>query len=262
MAIGIAVKAEQRANHGTSQARRMRHTGVLPGVVYGDGKPGLNIQMDRHQFEKTMGSHLSEHPILDLDVTGVSPKKVLLQEVQYHPVTGQVIHVDFHEVSMTKKLKVAMAIRLVGEPHGVVQQGGVLEHLLRTVTIECLPGDILEHVDVDVSAMAIGDTLNVGDIKLDAAKYRVISDTHIAVAGVTAPREEEAAAATTAATAAEPEVLREKKDLEGEGAEAGAKKEAGGKDGAKKEAPAAKDAAAKGAPKAAAPKAAGKEAKK
>ena len=258
MAKGIEVKAEQRAANGTSGSRRLRRGGVVPGVVYGDGKPGLSIQFDRHTFEKTMGRHLDEHPILDLEVAGVGPKKVLLQDVQYHPITGLVIHVDFHEVSMTKKLRIEMPIRLVGEPHGVTQQGGVLEHLLRVVMIECLPTDILEHVDVDVTGLSIGQSLNVRNIVLDPAKYRVVSDGAIAVAAVTAPREEEVVAAPTAATTAEPEVLREKKDVEGEGAEAGAKKDgAPAKDGAKKEAaPAAKDA------KAPAAKAGGKEAKK
>ncbi len=259
MARVLAVKAEQRSGSGTSVARRLRRSGAVPAVVYGDGKPGLSIQLDRHQFVKTMGAHLDEHPILDLEVTGVAPKKVLLQAVQYHPITGAVIHVDFHEVSMTKKLRVEMPIRLVGEPTGVSQQGGVLEHILRVVMIECLPGDILEHIDVDVSALSIGQNLNVGSIKLDPAKYRVVTDATLAVAAVKAPREEEAAATPEAAAgAAEPEVLREKKDVEGEAAEAG-------KDGAKKEAPAAKDAkaapAAKDAAKPAA-KPAGKEAKK
>jgi large subunit ribosomal protein L25 len=168
MAKGIAVSAEQRSANGTTGSRRLRRSGVVPAVVYGDGKPGLSIQLDRHQFEKTMGRHLDEHPILDLDVKGVGAKKVLLQDVQYHPLSGLVIHVDFHEVSMTKKLRVEMAIRLVGEAHGVTQQGGVLEHLLRVVMIECLPTDILEHVDVDVSGLSIGQSLNVRNIVLDS----------------------------------------------------------------------------------------------
>lgn len=257
MAKGIAVSAEQRTANGTTGSRRLRRSGVVPAVVYGDGKPGLSIQVDRHQFEKTMGRHLDEHPILDLDVKGLGAKKVLLQDVQYHPISGLVIHVDFHEVSMTKKLRIEMPIRLVGEPTGVTQQGGVLEHLLRVVMIECLPTDILEHVDVDVSGLSIGQSLNVRNIVLDPAKYRIVSDGAIAVAAVKAPREEEVAA-TPAATTAEPEVLREKKDAEGEGAEAGKDgKPAAGKDA---KAPAAKDAAKKDAAPAAKP--AGKEAKK
>jgi large subunit ribosomal protein L25 len=99
-------------------------------------------------------------------------KKVLLQEVQHHPVTGRILHADFQEISMTEKLRVEIPVRLSGEPAGVTQQGGVLEHILRAIEVECLPGDIVEQFDVDVSALQIGDRLSVSDIKVDAARLR------------------------------------------------------------------------------------------
>lgn len=242
MAKAIAVNAEKRAGKGTSVSRSLRRSGHVPGVVYGDGKAGLNIQLNSHEFSRALGAHLDEHVLVDLNVAQVGEKKVLLQDVQHHPVTGDVIHVDFHEISMTKKLRVEVPVKLVGDPVGVTQQGGVLEYLVRQLMVECLPLDIPDHVDVDVSALTVGQSLSVADLKLEGAKFRIVSDAGIAVAAVTAPREEEAAAAPAAGTA-EPEVLREKK-VEGEEAAAagkdGAKKEGAAKEGAK---PAAKDAA-------------------
>ena len=252
MAKAMTVKAEPRAAGGTSVARRLRRSGVLPGVVYGEGKTGVNIQFNSHEFTKSLGHHAGEHQIMDLEIAGQGSKKVLLQEIQHHPITGAIIHVDFHEVSMTKKLRLEVSIRLVGEPHGVTQQGGVLEHLLRQIQVECLPADIPEHIDVDVSALSIGDSLKVGDIKTDEAKVKILSSKDLPIAAVSAPREEEVAAtpdAAAAAATAEPEVLREKKPEEGEAAEGAAKDaKAGGKDakpaaGAKEGAP-AKDAKA------------------
>jgi large subunit ribosomal protein L25 len=267
MAKGMTVKAEPRTIGGTSGVRRLRREGLLPGVVYGSGKPGINIQLNEHAFEKALGHRGSEHAIMDLDIEGQGAKKVLLQEIQHHPVTGQIIHVDFHEISMTKKLRVEVALKLMGEPAGVSQQGGVLEFLLRQVEVECLPTDIPESIELDVSKMMIGDTLKVSDIKLDPAKYALISSKELAVAAVSAPREEEAAPTpevAEAAAAAEPEVLREKKPEEGEEAEGAAKE--GGKPGAKESAkPAGKESPAKDAakaPKEGAKPAGGKESKK
>ena len=268
MAKAMKVAAEPREVGGTSQSRRLRRGGTLPGVVYGEGAAGLKIQVNEHNFNKAMKSHESEHLIMDLDIAGQGSKKVLLQEVQHHPVSGKIIHIDFHEISMTKKLRIEIPIKLVGEPVGVSQMGGVMEYLIRSVQIECLPTDIMEHIDVDVTKLNIGDRLTVGDIALDKAKFTIITNKDIAIAAVTAPREEEVEAEPTAAEgAAEPEVLREKKDEGEAGAAAEGGKEAGkeGKGAAptkesKGKAPAAE---AKGAPaaKGGAPAAGGKEKK-
>ncbi|MFH0908805.1 MAG: 50S ribosomal protein L25 [bacterium] len=255
MANAMKVAAEPREVGGTSHVRRLRRGGVLPGVVYSEGAEGLKIQVNEHIFNKALKTHHSEHLIMDLDITGQATRKVLLQEVQHHPISGKIIHVDFHEISMTKKLRLEIPIKLVGEPVGVTQQGGVIEYLIRAVQVECLPSDIVEHIDVDVTKLDIGDRLTVGDIALDMAKYSILTNKDIAIAAVTAPREEEVVAEPeVVAGAGEPEVLREKKE-EGEEAPAEGGKEAKGasaKDGkgappakeSKGAAPAAKDAKA------------------
>jgi large subunit ribosomal protein L25 len=224
MATAIKVTAEARASKGSSAGRVLRRTGKFPGVVYGVGKAPMNVQLDEKAFKKAMHSHASEHVMMDLEITGVETKKVLLQEVQHHPITRQILHADFHEISLTEKLRIEIPVHLVGDPVGVTQAGGTLEHLLRSIEVECLPTDIVEAFDVDVSGLGIGDSLSAGDVKLDPAKFTLISDASLAIAAVTAPRAEETAApAAAVATAAEPEVIKEKKE-EGEAAE-GAKKD-------------------------------------
>jgi len=255
MAKAVKVVAEVRSTAGSSQGRRLRRGGQFPGVVYGVGKQPQNVQLDEKAFHKALSAHASEHLLMDLEITGGETKKVLLQEVQHHPISGRVIHADFHEVSMTQKLRVKIPVRLVNEPVGVVTDGGVLEYLVREVEVECLPGDIVEGFDVDVSAMKIGDTLLAGGVAMDKAKYTLITNPDLALVAVSAPREEEVVAAPDAAAAtAEPEVIKEKKEEGEEGAAA----EAGGKDA--KPAAGAKDAKP-AAGKDAKPAAGGKEAK-
>jgi large subunit ribosomal protein L25 len=259
MAKALKVEAQPREMGGSSQSRRLRRGGALPGIVYGEGKEGLRIQLDEHTFTKALKNHEGEHLLMDLDVAGQGTKKVLLQEIQHNHLTGKIIHVDFHEIALNKKLRVKVPLRLMGEPVGVTQQGGVLEYLVREIEIECLPTDIPEHLDVDVSGLSISQRITAGDIKSTDGKFTVTTSKDIAVAAVTAPREEEAAAtpeAAAAAGAAEPEVLREKKE---EGEEGAADGKAGAKDA--KAAP-AKDAKAPAGKEAAKPAAGGKEAKK
>ncbi|HMO50895.1 MAG TPA: 50S ribosomal protein L25 [Kiritimatiellia bacterium] len=213
MAQSVKVNALPRAEKGSSISRRLRRSGFFPGVVYGAGKSNQMVQVNEHEFRKSLHGHSSEHVLLDLDIQGQSPIKVLLQEVQHNSLTGQITHADFHEVSMTEKLRVEVRVELVGIPVGVTQGGGVLEHLLREVEIECLPGDLMEEIKVDVSGLGVGDNLTVADIQLDASKYEIITHGELPVAMVASPTVEEEKPAEGAATA-EPEVIKEKKPAE------------------------------------------------
>ena len=236
--------AKTRAEKGSASAGRLRRTGWFPAVVYGEGRPGLDIQLNEHDFVVMLRTHRSENMIVDLTVEGRDkPVKVMLKAMQHHPLTGRIIHVDFYEVSMTRKIEIEVPVKLVGVPTGVANEGGILEHVLRTLDVLCLPGDMVEEFELDVADLHIGKTLRVRDVKVDAAKFKVLSDPDQVVAAVAAPRteeEEKAATETDAATAAAgPEVLTEKKDEEGEAGE-GKEAKGAGKDG---KAPAAKDAA-------------------
>ncbi len=229
MAQSVKISAAQRAAKGTSASRQLRRTGWFPGIVYGTGKSNQMVQVNEREFRKSLHGHSSEHVLLDLAIEGRDPIKVLLQEVQHNALTGAITHADFHEISMTEKIRVEIQIHLTGLPVGVSQSGGVLEHLLREVEVECLPGDLMESINVDVSALAVGQNLTVGDIKLDAAKYHIITDANLAVAMVAAPIAEEEKPAEGAAAATEPEVIKEKKPEADEKAAAGDKKPAADK---------------------------------
>jgi len=219
MAGTIRLEAKTREAAGTTAVRRLRRTGALPGVVYSDKGATVNVQMDRHGFQQMLRHHRSESLILDLVVDGGEVRKVLLKEVQHDPITNSVVHVDLQEVSMTKKMRVSIAIDLFGDPVGVTQGGGILETLSRSIEVECLPTDLVESFRIDVSALNVGDSLHVSDMKLDA-KFHIITDPSIAIAGVVAPKmEEEVAPVEPGAEAAEPEVIGAKKEEGEEAAE-------------------------------------------
>lgn len=218
----IIVQAEPRGKSGSSAVRRLRREGWIPAVVYGEGKAAVTVQVREHDFQKKLGRHSGENLILDLAIRDAGTLKVLLKDVQHNPLTSRMSHVDFYEVNMTRKVRVDIPITLRGDPVGVTQNGGILDHLLRVVEVECLPGDLIEEIVVDVAALDVGKHLNVRDIQLDAAKFTILTAPEIAIAAVSLPRAEEEVATTEAAAvegaaAGEPEVLTAKKE-EGEGA--------------------------------------------
>lgn len=227
MAGETKVVAQTRTVTGTAEARRMRHAGRLPAIVYGGENPPHNIEINQHNFELLLKHHRSESMILDLEVDGKKSIKVFLKEVQHDPVTDRVQHIDFIEVSMTKVMRVNVPTKLVGEPMGVSQNGGILEHLLREVTVECLPADLVEEIEVDVAALEIGDIIQARDLKT-GEKMKLVTDPGIAIASVAAPRLEEAPAEEEEGEeGAEPGVVGE------EGAEGDGDKDEGSADAKK-----------------------------
>lgn len=201
-----------RDQKGSANARRMRRAGLIPGVIYSDGGSAREVSLPQHEFKMMLHHHAGEQMMVSIELDG-KDESVLLKDVQHAPMSDTILHVDFQEVSLTKKLKVQIALELIGEAEGVKTQGGVLDHTLYSVEVECLPGDILEKIEVDVSALNLGDVLTVNEIKLDASKYEILMDGDLAVASVLAPRvavdseDEEGEEG-----AAEPEVITEKKE--------------------------------------------------
>ncbi len=215
------LSAKVRTAKGSAASGRLRRTGQFPAVIYGEGRPGLDIQLNEHDFVMMLRSHRSENMILDLAVEGQDkPIKVMLKALQHHPITGRVIHVDFYEVSMTRAIQIEVPVKLMGIPFGVSNQGGMLEHVLRTLTLECLPGDAIEELELDVSELHVGQTLRVSDVAVDASTFKVLDEPDQTVVAVAAPRLEVEPVAATAEGEAEPEVLSAKKEEEGEKAEA------------------------------------------
>ena len=217
----LELTIKRRSTVGKRPVRRLRGEGVVPGVVYGRGMEPVSIVMDHKALVKVLRSKAGEHALvrLKLDDAASWEKPALVKSVQHHPVDGHVLHVDFHTIALTERIKVKVPIVFKGESVGVKQEGGILEHFLRDVEVECLPADIPMNVEFDVSAMKIGDTIHVRDLT-PPSYTKITSDLEGAVASVQKTKEEKPEEEAAAVT--EPEVLREKKEEApvGEGAKA------------------------------------------
>jgi large subunit ribosomal protein L25 len=218
-AHALQLTVQRRVPFGTRPVRRLRAGGVVPGVVYGRGMEPLSIVVNRRELVRLLHSKSGEHALVRLKLDGAASweKPVLVQAVQHHPVDGHVLHVDFHAVALTDRLKIKVPVVLRGEPVGVKQEGGILEHFLREIEIECLPTEIPSGVEFDVSALTIGQTVHVRDLT-PPPNTKITTDPDGAIASVQKPKEEKPEEA--AAEVTEPEVLREKKEEEAPAGEA------------------------------------------
>ncbi len=178
----IKLKAELRVADGSNAAGRLRRTGMIPAAVNRIGGDTTLVKFDAHTFEGMLRHHTSEHFIVTLDLDG-EEIPTLMREVQHNVMTGDTIHVDFGEVSLTEKIHVTIPVVLVGDPVGVRVGGGVLEHLVREVEVACLPKDVVEKFEVDTSELEIGHALYVRDLNLSDA-YTVYTSLDQAVATV------------------------------------------------------------------------------
>ena len=213
----IRIKAEPRTEQGTGAVRRLRRTGMIPGSVMKMKKGGTElIKLPAHDFMMAMRGRTSKQLLVTLDMNGTEVP-ALMREMQNDVLAGTPIHVDFSEVSLTEKVRVTVPVILVGEPTGVKLGGGVLEQVLRTIDVDCLPADIAEKFEVDVSALGLDQTMFVRDLQL-GDKYTVVTRGEYALAVVKAPDDAPGAAAGEGKA---PEVIKKGK----EEAAAGAKKE-------------------------------------
>jgi len=227
------IEAVERTNRGKNEARRLRVEGKIPAVVYGGKDGGRAIAVDPKILSRILRTELGANTLIQLKLDGTDAR-VLVKEYQYDPVTHQLLHADFYRVAMDKVLRVTVTVVPRGEPKGVKQQGGVLDIVHRQIELECLPADIPEHIEIDVSEMMVGQSVRVRDVATDA-KWKAVSDPDMMLLHVIIPKVEEApatpdaAAAAASAAPAEPEVIKKgKKDEEGEegaAAAAPAKKE-------------------------------------
>ena len=219
----IKIKAEARAEQGTGAVRRLRRAGMIPGSVMKMKKGGTElIKLPKHDFMMAMRGRTGKQLLVTLDMNGTEVP-ALLREMQNDVLAGTPIHVDFSEVSLSEKVRVTIPLYLVGEARGVKLGGGVLEQVLRTIDIECLPTDIPEKFDLDVTALDVDQSMFVRDLKL-GDKFTVVTRGELAVAVVKAPDDAPAGGAAAAAgeEAKAPEVIKKGKE---EAAAADAKKE-------------------------------------
>jgi large subunit ribosomal protein L25 len=215
---------KRREGTGKQIAKRLRREGVVPAIVYG-GARSEPVTVDPKTVLKMLVGHEGTTQLLTLRMDGESSTRLaIIRAMQFDPVTERLLHVDLQEVSADKPITVRVAVHPVGEAVGVRDTKGILNLVLHEVTVSCLPTAIPEHIDADVSGLAIGDVLTIANLAVPQG-VRILNDPGQAVATVSPPMaEEEVAPAVTAAVTAEPEVLTERKAKEGEEAAADDKK--------------------------------------
>lgn len=222
----VNLEVKTRTRSGKEQVKKLRRNGVIPAVVYGAKEETLSLEVSLKDLSALLKTTKGENVIINLNIDqGKSgSKKVLIREVQKDPVWDNILHVDFRHISLTEKIIVKVPIHVIGLATGVKNEGGILEHLLRDLEVKCLPTEIPEHVEVDVSELGIGDAIHVKDLKFD--KFEVLTDQDRSIVTVVPPtvfKEAEVAVAVEEGKA--PELIGAEK--EGEEAVEGEEKKEG-----------------------------------
>jgi len=227
----LSLTVENRDQKGKGAARKIRRAGKLPAVLYGLGHGNTNLVLEPRLIHKLLMQEGGRNKVLNLVGAGVEGRHAIVKDYQVDPVKRNLIHVDLLEIDVTAKIQVTVAINLVGKAIGVAD-GGVLNVVERTISVRCLPTQIPKHIDVDVSALTIGDSIHVDAVVLPEGVELASSAQQTLVTLVPPTKEEEAVASLT--PAAEPEVITEKKKDGEEGAAPAAGSE-GKKDDKEKE---------------------------
>ncbi len=217
------LEATARDSFGKNEARRTRREGLVPAVLYGASggasREATAITVNPKALLKILHSESGANTLISLKLAGAADARVLVREYQLDPVTRQLLHADFYRVAMDRAIRVMIPVVVRGEPAGVKQQGGILEFVRREIEIECLPGDIPEHVEVDVSELMLHQGIRVRDLAVQP-KWKPISDADMMLVHVIMPKAEEVVAAPVAevgaapAVPAEPEVIKKGKKEE------------------------------------------------
>jgi large subunit ribosomal protein L25 len=179
------LNARLRDGRGKGVARKLRAAGQIPAVAYGHGLQGRSLSLDAHELELLLGAINPENTIIELRIEGAKPAQALIREVQKHPSRPQILHVDFFQVRAGEKLHVEIPIRLLGTPKGVRDEGGILQEVLRELSVECLPGDIPSSVDIEIGELGLGDSVHVSDVTLE--KVTILNDPEIVICTISTP---------------------------------------------------------------------------
>jgi large subunit ribosomal protein L25 len=216
MAKQVKLKAEPRRDVGRSAVRKLKARGVIPAVIYGGKEKPQPLQVAARDINAMMSHASGENILVELEIAGEkSNRTALVQEVQHSPVGGDILHIDFHAISMDEAIQAEVPLEPIGIPNGVKNFGGLLEQSLRSLAIECLPRDLPDRIAVDVSQLNIGDSIHVREIQLPSGVTSKVPPDLTAFSVLAPTVEEEPAAAEAEAAAAGPEVIGEKKE-EGE----------------------------------------------
>jgi large subunit ribosomal protein L25 len=211
----VEAQARPENSRGKNEARRLRASGRIPGVLYGAKKSTIAVSLDPKQITRILHSESGHNTIFDLQV-GNEKARVMIVDWQHDPMHDTLLHIDLKRIAMDEKIRVKVPIHLIGEAEGVKTQGGILDQVLRELEVECLPGDIPSHIDADVTALVFGTVLRVSDLP-HLGKVKFLTDEGQTVAHITSVKEEEVAptpevaAEAAAAAPAEPEVIKKGK---------------------------------------------------
>jgi large subunit ribosomal protein L25 len=224
--MDATLHVETRETRGKNEARRLRAAGKIPAVVYGTEKnKATAIAVDPQMLLRILHSDSGVNTLIGLDGADLKGGKVLVKEYQLDPIDHKLLHADFYAIAMDKLLVVTVPVLIKGEPKGVKQQGGIVDFVSREIEVECLPADIPQHIDIDISELMLHQGIRVRDLPKDG-KWKASSDPDLMIVHVVPPKAEEVATpeATAAAAApgvpAEPEVIKKGKKEEDEGEKA------------------------------------------
>jgi large subunit ribosomal protein L25 len=183
----VKLQVQERESRGSAESRRLRKQGLIPGVLYGRGKSPHAISVPERELRRVLTGEGGLHAILDVELEGQkTTHPSILKEYQQHPVRGGLVHVDLQEVRLDQPIQARVVVELIGEPVGVTE-GGVLSQVNREVTVEALPMEIPEHLELDVSGMAIGDTLRLVDLRASEGVTYLDDPEETVLATVTMP---------------------------------------------------------------------------
>ena len=232
----IVVEAEQRTDMGKNVSRRVRHGGKIPAVLYGGDGPAQPLIVDPKVITAILHSESGENTLFSLKIgaSGLVPGRVIIKEHQVDPITDALTHADFMRIAMDKVIRVQVMVHTVGVARGVRLSGGILDHPLREVVVECLPADIPERIDVDITELDMGKSFRVSDL-VPPTGVKILTDPNMPVVAVVAPTVEKVVAPAEGAVAveapAEPEVIKKGKTETAEDAEAAPEKKGQDKGG-------------------------------
>jgi large subunit ribosomal protein L25 len=207
----IVIDVTPRTEFGKNPSRRLRRSGMIPGIVYGSSKPPVPISVDPKQVERILHLESGVNTVFMLHLVGKDQRRyAMIKDFQTDPVSNRLQHTDFIRIQMDEAIQVNVPIQTVGEAPGVKLDQGILDIPLREIRIESLPADIPDHIPVDISTMKIGDSIRVADL-VAPPKVKILTESNQVVAVVTPPAKEEEAGAAPVAEVTEPEVIKKGK---------------------------------------------------
>ncbi|MBN2830976.1 MAG: 50S ribosomal protein L25 [Candidatus Omnitrophica bacterium] len=216
----LFLDAQIREEVGRGKVKGLKDKGYVPAVIYSEGKDAMSLKLSHRQLVQLVHQHRIEGVVININIKDDKKQKsrpCIIKEIQHGPVHGEILHVDFNQISLTQKIKVNIPIVTKGEPAGVKLEGGSLEHILWEIEVECLPTNIPKDIEIDISSLKLGDTVHIKDIPAPFGT-KILTDSEAIILSISEPMKEEVPVeAAEEEGLKEPEVIKEKKETPAEG---------------------------------------------